>query len=136
MTIKDIPKTWDSLVRLYPLRPVHDEVDRENVTEIIDAMAGHDLTPDQDDYLDAISTLLDAYESEHHAVETPDVSGLDVLRSLMDDHGISAAELGRLLDVHRSHAAKIVRGERSLTVDHLRRLSGHFKVRPDVFIDP
>lgn len=135
MTVKDIPKTWGGLVRLYPLRPVHDEVDRENVTEIIDAMAGHELMPDQDDYLDSISTLLHAYESEHHRVDTSGVSGLDVLHSLMEDHGMSAAELGRLLDVHRSHAAKIVRGERALTVDHLRRLSERFKVRPDVFID-
>lgn len=135
MTIGDIPANWDGLVGLYPLRPVHDEIDRANVTEIIDAMAGHDLTADQDDYLAALSALLGTYESEHHPLETPGGSGLDVLRSLMEDHGMSAADLGRLLDVHRSHAAKIVRGERALTVDHLRKLSAHFKVRPDVFID-
>jgi antitoxin component HigA of HigAB toxin-antitoxin module len=54
---------------------------------------------------------------------------------LLEDHGMSAADLGRLLDVHRSHAAKILRSERSLTVDHLRVLADHFAVRPDLFMD-
>jgi antitoxin component HigA of HigAB toxin-antitoxin module len=58
-----------------------------------------------------------------------------MLRSLMDERGMSAADLGRLLDVHRSHAARILRGKRALTVDHLRVLAENFHVRPDLFID-
>jgi HTH-type transcriptional regulator/antitoxin HigA len=135
LNINDVPRDWDGLLELYPLRPVRDEVDRENVTAIIDAMAGHALSDDQEDFLDTISTLLDAYESEHHPVTTPKRSGLELLRSFTEDHGMSAAELGRLLGVHRSHAAKILRGERALTVEHLRRLAGHFHVRPDLFMD-
>jgi len=135
LTIGDIPTQWDDLLDLYPLRPIHDRVDQHNVTRIIDAMAGHDLTEDQEDYLDSITTLLNAYESEHHGVPTRTFSGLEMLRSLLDDHAMSAADLGRLLEVHRSHAAKILRGERSLTIDHLRLLAEHFRVRPDLFID-
>lgn len=134
LTMGDIPTDWTGLLGLYPLRPVHDEVDRENVTEIIDAMAGHDLTDDQEDYLDSISTLLEAFESAHHAVKTRKFGGVEVLRSLLEDHGMSAADLGRLLGVHRSHAAKILRGERSLTVGHLRVLAEQFRVRPDLFV--
>ncbi len=135
LSIDRLPKKWTGLLSLYPLRPIHDEIDRENVTEIVDAMAGHDLNKDQEDYLDSLSTLLDAYESQHHAVATRSITGLDMLRSLMEDHGMNAADLGRLLHVHRSHAAKILRGERSLTVDHLRVLAEHFGVRPDLFMD-
>lgn len=65
-------------------------------------------------------------------METRKFNGLEMLRSLMEEHGMSAADLGRLLDVHRSHAAKIVRGERSLTLEHLRALAEHFCVRPDL----
>lgn len=135
LTMADVPPTWEGLLGLYPLRPIHDRVDRDNVTAIIDAMAGHELTDDQEDYLDSISTLLNAYESEQDPVDTRKFSGIEMLRSLMDDHQMSAADLGRLLGVHRSHAAKILRGERSLTIDHLRVLSERFRVRPDLFID-
>jgi len=48
---------------------------------------------------------------------------------------MTAADLGRLLEVHRSHAAKILRGDRSLTTDHLRVLAEYFRVWPDLFID-
>jgi len=135
LTIHDIPKAWDELLSLYPLRPIRDAIDQANVTEIIDAMAGHALNDDQEDYLDSISTLLNAYESEHHALETPKLSGLQMLHSLLDAHEMSAADLGRLLEVHRSHAGKILHGQRQLTVDHLRVLASHFRVRPDLFID-
>ena len=112
LSIDNIPTHWARLLGLHPLCPVHDEADR-----------------------DSLSTLLSASESERHPVRTRKFSGLDMLRSLIEDHAMSAADLGRLLGVHRSHAAKITRGERSLPVDHLRTLFGHFRVRPDLFID-
>ena len=44
-------------------------------------------------------------------------------------------DLARLLDVHPSMGSKILRGERSLTVEHLRKLCERFKVNPRLFID-
>ena len=44
-----IPKDWAGLTMMLPLRPIRDAVDQENATQVIDAMAGHDLTADQDD---------------------------------------------------------------------------------------
>ena len=132
-SFKQIPKTWQELNVMRPLRPIHDDVDLDNATEIIDAMAGHDLAPDQDDYLDALSTLVAAYEDKYNPVEVR-LSGLDALRSLVKDHEMNASDLGRLLDVHRSHASKILKGERRLTTEHLRLLSERFKVSTDLFI--
>ncbi len=51
---------------MYPPRPLHDEVDEQNVEEIVNALAGHDLTPDQKDYLDLLSDLLLKYQSDRH----------------------------------------------------------------------
>lgn len=135
MTRKQIPVSWDKLIRMHPLRPIHDDVELANATEIIDAMAGHELNPDQEDYLDALSTLIEAYEAEHHPIDVSGVSGIEILRSLLKDHGMSATDLARLLGVHRSHGAKILRGERSLTTTHLKILAEKFKVRPELFLD-
>jgi len=132
--VEKLPTSWSGLVRLHPLRPIHDEIDNTNATELIDALAGHDLTADQADYLESLSTLVMAYDDAHHALETADLSGLDVLRSLLDDHAMSGADLGRLLDIHRTHANKIVSGDRSITADHARTLGGHFKLDPGVFV--
>ena len=48
---------------------------------------------------------------------------------------MNASDLARLLDMHASMGSKILRGERSLTVDHLRKLCERFKVNPGLFMD-
>jgi HTH-type transcriptional regulator / antitoxin HigA len=62
MKFKDLPTTYAGLVALYPPRPIHNETELAAATSMIDAMAGHDLTPDQDDYLDLVSSLVSDYE--------------------------------------------------------------------------
>ena len=129
-----IPASWSALTTRLPLRPIHDDVDWENAMEVIDQMAGHDMNRDQEDYLQALSTLVAAYEDASHAVDTRRAGGVRALRSLMQEHEMSAADLGRLLKVHRSHASKILNGDRSLTADHMRTLGAHFKVNPSLFM--
>ena len=56
------------------------------------------------------------------------------LQHLLDAHGMSAADLARLLDIHRTLGAMILRGERKLTLNHVRTLARHFGVSADVFL--
>jgi antitoxin component HigA of HigAB toxin-antitoxin module len=109
-------------------------VELENVTEITDAMAGHKLTPDQDDYFDLLCHLIEDYEKEHSQLDTSKVTTLDALRHLLEAHDMSAADLARLLDVHRTLGAMILRGERQLTLAHVRTLAKHFRVSADLFL--
>ena len=48
---------------------------------------------------------------------------------------MTAADLARLLGAHRSLGAMILRGERQLTLAHIRTLVRHFKVPADLFLD-
>ncbi|MBM4017929.1 MAG: helix-turn-helix domain-containing protein [Planctomycetes bacterium] len=48
---------------------------------------------------------------------------------------MNASDLTSLLGVHASMGSKILKGERSLTVEHLRKLAERFKVSPEVFMD-
>ena len=129
-----VPKDYASLCRLLTPRPIHDKVEFENVTEITDAMAGHKLTPDQDDYFDLLCRLIEDYEKEHALLDTSKVTALDALRHLLDAHNMSAADLARLLDVHRTLGAMILRGERQLTLAHVRTLAKRFRVSADLFL--
>ena len=129
-----LPKDYAGLCRMLTPRPLHDKVDYENVTEITDAMAGHKLSPDQDDYFDLLCRLIEDYEKEHAQLDTPKVTGLEALQHLLDAHDMSAADLARLLDVHRTLGAMILRGERQLTLAHVRTLAKHFSVSADLFL--
>src|SRR6266571_6527541 len=132
---EDIPKTYDRLLAMHPLRPIHNDVELEHATEIIDILAGHNLHADQADYLDVLSTLVEAYENTHYPLDDPAICGLDALRALLDDHGMSATDLARLLGVHRSMGSKLLKGKRALTSRHLQMLSERFKVSADLFLD-
>jgi HTH-type transcriptional regulator/antitoxin HigA len=127
-----LPKDYVGLCRVLIPRPIHDKVEFKNVTEITDAMAGHALTPDQEDYFDLLCRLIEDYEKER--VDAPKVTVREALQHLLDAHDMSAADLARLLNVHRTLGAMILRGERKLTLNHVRTLARHFGVSADMFL--
>jgi HTH-type transcriptional regulator/antitoxin HigA len=135
MRYEDIPKTYDQLLAMHPLRPIHNDVELEHATAMIDILAGHALNADQADYLDVLSTLVEAYENTHYSLNDPTICGLDALQALLDEHGMNAADLARLLGVHRSMGSKLLKGERALTARYLKMLSERFKVSADLFLD-
>ena len=129
-----LPKEYAALCGVLTPRPIHDKVEFQNVTEITDAMAGHKLTADQEDYFDLLCRLIEDYEKEHAQLDAPEVSVVEALQQLLDAHGMSAADLARLLDVHRTLGAMILRGDRKLTLNHVRTLARHFGVSADAFL--
>jgi len=128
-----LPKDYAGLCRMLTPRPIHDKAEFENVVEITDAMAGHKLTPDQGDYFDLLCRLIEDYEKEQ-GLPAPKASGLDALRHLLETNDMSAADLARLLGVHRTLGAMILRGERQLTLAHVRTLAKRFRVSADLFL--
>lgn len=134
--IRPLPVRFEQLVRMMPPQAVQDDVQYENTLEVIDRlMAVSKLTQGQQLYLETLVQLLQVYEAEHHAIDTSTLSGLDSLKHLLHENEMNAADLARLLGVPSSTGSKILRGERPLTVDHIRRLAERFKVRPGLFLD-
>jgi HTH-type transcriptional regulator/antitoxin HigA len=127
-----LPKDYAGLCQILTPRPIHDRVEFQNILEITDAMAGHKLTSDQEDYFDLLCRLIEHYEKEH--VNAPKVTVLEALQHLLDAHSMTAADLARLLNVHRTLGAMILRGERKLTLNHVRTLAQHFGVSADLFL--
>ena len=129
-----LPRDYAGLCRLLMPRPIRDQVDLENVTGVTDAMAGHPLTSDQEDYFDLLCRLVEHYEEISDGVPASKITGLEALRHLLAEQGMSGAELSRLLGAHRTLGPMILRGERKLTVEHVRKLSKHFAVSPALFL--
>lgn len=128
-----LPKTYAGLVALLPPRPIHDDIDLANTTEIIDRLAGFELNEDQEDYLEAISTFVEAYEAERFEIDDSRITPLDALKALLAEHEMTASDLGRLLG-NRTLGAAILAGQRGLSKTHIRILAEHFKVEPGLFL--
>jgi HTH-type transcriptional regulator/antitoxin HigA len=128
-----LPETYDELIRIFPLRPVHDEVDLENAREIMDGLAVLDaLTDDQSDYLHVLANLVEEYE-ELRSTTVPRLGPIEALKYLMDEHGMSASDLGRVLG-QRQLGSAILRGARKLSKAHVQALAKRFSVRADLFL--
>jgi HTH-type transcriptional regulator/antitoxin HigA len=131
-----LPGRFEELVQMSPPQAIMDDVHYENTLEIIDRlMAAGKLTKGQALYLETLVQLVAAYEADRHAIDTSELSALDSLKHLLEENGMNASDLARLLGVHASMGSKILRGERSMTVEHVRTLSARFKVNPRLFID-
>lgn len=129
------PGSFEELVRTMVPQAIEDDVQHGNVVDMIDAlMAMPKLTKGQARYLETLVQLVEAYEARVHAVETQDMGGLEVLKHLLEENDMNASDLARLLDVHPSMGSKILTGERSLTIPHIRRLAKRFQVRPEIFL--
>jgi HTH-type transcriptional regulator/antitoxin HigA len=136
LDIRSLPARFEQLVQMMPPQAVQDEVQYENTLEVIDQlMAVAKLTKGQTLYLETLVQLVQAYEAEHHALDPSGLTGLDSLKHLLQENEMNASDLARLLGVHPSLGSKILKGERSLTVDHIRKLAERFKVRPGLFLD-
>jgi HTH-type transcriptional regulator/antitoxin HigA len=131
---KPMPAIYAELVALFPLRPLHDEVDYDNALEVAEALVGSvGLSKDQADYLDVLTDIIQKYETRRHAVGgrgTP----LDTLKRMLKEQDMGGSDLGRLLG-NRPLGSAILRGERQLSKTHIRILAEHFKVSTDLFFN-
>jgi HTH-type transcriptional regulator/antitoxin HigA len=134
LRFQDLPKEYTALCRVFLPRPIHDAAEYDNTAEVADAMVlwHEDFTPDQRDYFDLLCSLIEDYDAEH--VKWPKVKGRDILQHLLDEHDLAAADLSRILGGSRNLGAMILRGDRNLTVAHIRKLAAHFKVSPELFV--
>lgn len=127
-----MPAAYAELIALFPLRPLHDEVDYDNALEVAEALVGSvDLTDDQADYLDVLTDIIQKYETRRYAISGGS-SPLDILKRMLKEQSLTGSDLGRLLG-NRPLGGAILRGERKLSKAHIQILAEHFKVSTDLF---
>jgi HTH-type transcriptional regulator / antitoxin HigA len=82
------------------------------------------------DLLDTLGTLIHAYEEKHE--EVGEVSGPEMLRYCMEEHGLRQRDLPELGSPRA--VAEILKGERELNAGQIRALAARFHVSPGLFI--
>ena len=132
---RHLPRTFEELVAVMVPHAIVDDADYQEMAEWLGRLAVIARpTKGQRQYLDTLAQLIEAYDSEHNAIDTTDVKPRDLLHSLLADHGMSASDLGRLLG-NRELGSKILRGERQLSKANIKKLAQYFKLSPAAFID-
>ena len=124
-----------ALIDIFPLRPLRNERNYDAAVSVLDTLAVEpegSLSPGAQDYFDTLTLLVEAYDSVHHEIETKNHDPLTMLKVVMQESGMTQADLGRLLG-NRALASLILHGRRHLSKSHIRKLADHFKVSPALF---
>jgi len=101
----------------------------KRMNELLDEISTNEKHPLYS-LLDTLGTLIHAYEEEHYPI--PESTGVDVLRFLMDEHGLTQSDLPEVGS--QGVVSEVLNGKRELNVRQIRSLAGKFKVSPAAFV--
>src|SRR5690349_6445148 len=90
-TNRGAPKGYLELVKRFPLRSIRTEEELDAATEVIGTLLRRDLDEAQEDYLSALTDLVEVYENKAHPV--PDASEAEVLGLLMESNRLGQTQL-------------------------------------------
>ena len=94
---------------------------------------GNDRTDDQTEYLLSLAVFVKKYEDEHHHM--PPVSGVEMLRYLLETHNVTQSTLASATGLAVSTISEILAGTRKLGLKHIAALARFFGVHQGVFLD-
>jgi antitoxin component HigA of HigAB toxin-antitoxin module len=120
---------------MHPPAAIHDEIACENVMDLVNRLTSLSApTEGQLKYLDTLTILVEHFEDETEGAAPRGADAVTVLRYLMEDRGMNASDLGRILG-DRSLGPKILNGDRALSKTHIKILAKTFDVSPAVLFD-
>lgn len=127
------PDDYLSLVRAFPLASIHDDTHLDAAITMMNRLTtGRPLSPGEDMYLQALADLIETNENVHFHI--PPLSGVDLLRFLMEEHGLQQKDLVPLFGTP-SFVSEVLSGKRPLALAHVKRLSQRFGLPVDAFVD-
>jgi antitoxin component HigA of HigAB toxin-antitoxin module len=131
-----ITDDYFELIKQFPLVPISDDRHLKEAHKVIDELSiinENDLTEGQSAYLAVLGDLTSAYESPAIDEMTRNVCGLDVLKHLMEEHGMTGSDIGRIVG-QRELGSKLLKGDRQISKEHSKLLGQHFSVPPEIFL--
>jgi HTH-type transcriptional regulator/antitoxin HigA len=121
------------LVRRFPLRPLRTDTDLDAAIAVIDSLIDLPaLTAPEQDYLDVLSDLVQAYEAE--AIPLRPVGDADMLRFLIEQKSVTQAMAANGAGIAESTISEVLTGKRKLNRGQIAKLAHYFHVEPGAFL--
>jgi len=130
---RQMPKTYNELVAILLPQDIHDDYGLADANEVIERLAGYNLSADQRRYLNELVDVVAAYETVRFPIDESLTAPLDMLKFLLEENGMTDADLGQLLG-DPALGAEILAGRQTLSEAHAKKLAERFKVKPGLFL--
>jgi len=86
------------------------------------------------DEIALLTLLIEKWDAEHNTFDYLDP--VQLLHSLIDEHGLKAKDLANILDISKGYVSDILNYKKGLSKEVIRKLSEHFKVSQEGFNRP
>jgi len=114
------------------IRPIRSEQDHADAIARVDALMNNaDRTRAEDDELDVLATLIEAYEDRHFPMDAPDP--VAAIRFRMEQQGMTQSDLAPIFG-SRAKVSEVLNGKRDLTLKMIRALHAHLGIPAEVLI--
>ena len=112
--------------------PIKDEAAHSRALRRIEAlMDAESLATEQEHELDALVTLVAAYEEKHFAIG--EASPIAVIEFMMDQNGLTRKDLEPMIG-RRARVSEVLNGKRPLTLAMIRALSIGLRIPADLLV--
>ena len=124
---------WLDVVRIAAIDRIRSEKDYDRVAEFMEAVIA-EIGRKKNHPLNGLMDILEMRLREYDEANNPmdDVHGLEMLKFLMEQHGLKQKDLPELGS--QGVVSEILSGKRELNLHHINTLAKRFHVPPAVFL--
>jgi HTH-type transcriptional regulator/antitoxin HigA len=132
MSSRSVHLEYSRLLTKFSPKVIRSEKANEEYTEALYELdqRGARLTRAEKELAELLTLLIEDFESKRYRL--PRAKPVEVLRFLMDQHGLKQKDLAGVFGT-RSIVSEVLSGKRKLNREHIERLSERFHVSPEVF---
>ena len=120
------------LVKFLPLTSIKNDEHLAYASDVVDELIAMDRDAGQDEYLDALTDLIEAYEDSN--VEIGESTPQQMLKHLIESRGITQAALAKSTGVSKSTISEILSGKDRVSKRIAFKLAEFFSVNPVLFL--
>jgi HTH-type transcriptional regulator/antitoxin HigA len=115
------------------IKPIKSEVDYENALRRVEKLWNPVPDSPEEDELQVLVTLVEAYEEENYPIDLP--SPIDAIKFHLDQMGQDYRALIGIIG-QRTRVYEVMRGDRPLSLNMIRKLHSKLGVPAEVLIQP
>jgi len=125
--LESISKVWPSIKSIFSVP--HSEDEYQALVNTLDSLVdevGNDQDHELAPVMETIGNLIETYENQAHQLK--EASPSDVLKYLMQEHGLKQSDLNEIGS--QGVVSEILAGKRTLNLEQIKKVSDRFNVSP------
>lgn len=132
LAVRELAAHFDALTREIPLRPVRSDADHAAAVAALERLLDAGAADESHPLADLAATLGELIGDYEGRQPRPQVSGVEMLRFLMEQHGLTQRDLPEIGS--QGVVSEVLSGKRALNLRHARRLAERFGAGIEAFL--